>query len=78
MSQTTNVTYKIQGSNDGAQFIDVTGSITDNNVNGSDDYTTILFTSVSNYSYYRIAKISSNVGSRFMCRECYLYGREDI
>ncbi len=75
---------KIQGSNDGTNYVDLTGNINIPITASTTDtykFKQAFTKNVGNYQYYRIYIVqstSTQQGYGFMCDELQIYGREDV
>lgn len=75
-STTTDMTYKIQGSNNGSSWTDIIDNQTVSVINTSN--TIKKHTMNKEYKYFRLLKVSSTSTIRFCVPEFNIYGRKDV
>lgn len=75
-STATNMTYKIQGSNDGSSWTDIIDNQTVSVINTSN--TIKKHAMNKEYKYFRLLKVSSTSTIRFCVPEFNIYGRADV
>ena len=75
-STAVNMTYKIQGSNNGSSWTDIIDNQTVSVINSSNTIKNHAMN--KEYKYFRLLKVSSTSTIRFCVPEFNIYGREDV